>query len=115
VVGVSNPNRVSRGSAFFYSKGVMTEMENLPGERFSSARSINDVGQIVGRSGDHAVIWTSGVISDLNDLIPPDSRWVLGFATGINNAGQIVGQGRIGGQDHAFLLTLHKAPIPPSK
>jgi probable HAF family extracellular repeat protein len=88
----------------------------LPGESFSWAYAINDAGQIVGHSGsgpqccwrDRAVIWTGSVIADLNDLIPPDSGWVLTMATGINDAGQIVGQGTIGGQTHAFLLTPNK-------
>ena len=45
---------------------------------------------------------------DGNDLIPADSGWALQDATGINDAGEIVGDGVIDGQDHAFLLT----PIP---
>ena len=32
---------------------------------------------------------------DLNDLIPRDSPWVLQFAAGINDSGQIAGQGLI--------------------
>lgn len=42
---------------------------------------------------------------DLNSLIPAVSGWELQFAGSINDAGQIVGQGRINGQSHAFLLT----------
>jgi hypothetical protein len=45
---------------------------------------------------------------DLNDLIDPRFGWELIQAIGINDAGQIVGQGRIGGETHAFLMT----PVP---
>jgi hypothetical protein len=46
---------------------------------------------------------------DVNDLIDPLSGWELLDADDINDAGQIAGQGLIGGEYHAFLLT----PIPP--
>jgi hypothetical protein len=41
---------------------------------------------------------------DINELIPVDSGWELVNANGINNAGQIVGWGRVGGTTHGFLL-----------
>jgi probable HAF family extracellular repeat protein len=44
-------------------------------------------------------------MQNLNDLIPADSGWVLSEAHGINDAGQIVGVGTVGGLFHAFLLT----------
>lgn len=47
----------------------------------------------------------SGPPQNLNDLIDPTSGWFLTSARGINNQGQIVGAGRIGGATHAFLLT----------
>jgi len=43
-------------------------------------------------------------MKDLNRLIPSGSGWVLSEATGINDAGQIVGSGTVHGQQHAFLL-----------
>jgi hypothetical protein len=45
---------------------------------------------------------------DLNTLIAPLSGWELLDASAINDAGQITGQGLIGGEYHAYLLT----PIP---
>ena len=45
---------------------------------------------------------------DLNDLIPPDSGWLLQRANDINDQGQIVGRGITDGQFRAFLLT----PLP---
>ena len=47
---------------------------------------------------------------DLNTLIDPLSGWVLSDAADINDAGQITGQGLIGGQYHAYLLTPVQIP-----
>jgi uncharacterized protein (TIGR03437 family) len=46
---------------------------------------------------------------DLNRQLVNGSGWQLASATGINNAGQIVGTGIIQQQQHAFLLT----PVTP--
>jgi probable HAF family extracellular repeat protein len=88
------------------------------GGNWSEAHAINNKGQIVGNSGGiqdyppescgYAVIWQDGKITDLNKLIPPNSGWILNEATGINDAGQIVGDGDYMGHTRAFLLT----PIP---
>ena len=42
---------------------------------------------------------------DLNGLIPPSSGWLLNIAWDVNNSGAIVGEGTVGGNVHAFLLT----------
>ena len=52
-----------------------------------------------------AVIYIKGKIQNLNELIPADSGWVLLEANGINDFGQIVGSGRIGGKKRGFVLT----------
>ncbi len=44
-------------------------------------------------------------MQDLNSLIPAGSGWALSVARDINDAGQIVGEGVINGQQRAFLLT----------
>jgi hypothetical protein len=61
----------------------------------------------------HFVFWrlarlpfTGGTTHDLNDLIQPNSGWVLQEALAANNAGSIVGYGLHNGLSHAFLLTL---------
>ena len=46
---------------------------------------------------------------DLNTLIPPDSGWVLYEATGINDAGQIVGSG-----DQGYFLLTPMTNQPPT-
>jgi probable HAF family extracellular repeat protein len=79
------------------------------------AQDINNLGDAVGWSwidgmgNSRAVLWKGGgPIANLNDLIDPTSGWLLTSATGINDAGQIVGVGQHNGQGRAFLLT----PIP---
>ncbi len=42
---------------------------------------------------------------DLNTVLPPGSGWVLERATGISDAGQIVGVGTLDGATRGFLLT----------
>jgi len=81
----------------------------------SAARDINVHGQVVGATGVGAFLWTpttpggtSGEMVGLNSLIDPLSGWELFTAAAINDAGQITGDGRIGGEYHAFLLT----PVP---
>jgi probable HAF family extracellular repeat protein len=78
----------------------------------SFALSINALGQAVGQAnlyGDavqHAFFAdVTGPLVDLNTLIDPASGWMLSYADGINDSGQIAGTGTIGGQTHAFLLT----------
>jgi hypothetical protein len=57
-------------------------------------------------NSEHAFISTGGgLIQDLNALIPAGAGWVLGEATDINDAGEIVGYGSVHGQEHGFLLT----------
>ncbi len=97
--------------AFLYTGGVMHDLGTL-GASDSEARGINDIGQVVGwngMGGGAAFLYDSvhGMV-DLNSLIVSSSGWDLTGALAINNAGQITGEGTIGGQTHAFLLT----PVP---
>jgi probable HAF family extracellular repeat protein len=83
----------------------------LPEATGSGANAINAAGDIVGwmligsDPGDVAVLWADGQVIDLNTLLPADSGWTLNDATGINDLGQIVGDGTYDGQEEAFLLT----------
>jgi len=75
-----------------------------------SASAINGKGQVVGvewlrAGGRRALLWEGGVRLDLNHLIAADSGWTLEMAKDINDRGQIVGAGHLGGMNHAFLLT----------
>jgi probable HAF family extracellular repeat protein len=105
--------------AALWENSELTILGTLGG-RLTSATDINDFGQVVGWSDIinepreiHAFIWdeTSG-FQDLNNLIPANSGWILEGAWGINNKGQIVGNGSINGQENAFLLTPISQSVP---
>ena len=101
-----------QGCAFLWTEeNGMQDLETLGGSS-SSAYDINEFDQVVGESytsdGErHAFLWDEiNGMQDLNDLIPDNSGWVLFWASGINNAGEIVGVGQRNGfaGDRAFLL-----------
>ena len=115
VVGMANSPFGQSHKAFLYTGGDLINLGTLGGrpDEASEARAINASGQIVGSSDDinssrHAFLYTEGTMLDLNTLIPPGTGWVLSEALDINDAGQIVGWGLIGGQARAFRLD----PIP---
>jgi probable HAF family extracellular repeat protein len=110
---------------FLYGAGTMYDLGTLAAiggpDTPSEALGLNSSGEVVGFAGDvndplsttsHAWVWVptqpnsaSGQMTDLNSLIPAGSGWVLNRATGINDAGQIVGVGVMNDQNHGFLLT----------
>ena len=57
-----------------------------------------------------ALLYDSGTLYNLNDLIPANSGWTLQAATAINDRGQIAGYGVINGQTHAFRLDPPMSP-----
>ncbi len=69
------------------------------------ASAHNPLRRYLNRDTEHAFMYRGGKIQDLNALIPRDSDWTLESARGINDRGQIVGQGQHHGQERAFLLT----------
>jgi probable HAF family extracellular repeat protein len=74
------------------------------------AQAINTEGVVVGQAAGRAYLDAGSAMLDLNQLMLPGSDFaLLQSATGINDRGQIVGDGlTIGGESHAFLLT----PVP---
>ena len=100
--------------AFLYDENATTKMKDLGtlwGGNYSYAYGINSSGQVVGYSytsgnaSKRAFLYKDGQITDLNELIPADSGWVLHNAYEINDYGQIVGVGEKNGYERAFLLT----------
>lgn len=111
IVGTSSE---TRHATLFSANGAPVDLGTLSGST-STARAINESGLIVGdavlagNAVAHAAIFsTSGSPIDLNDLIDPLSGWELMYASDVNDAGQIIGFGVIGGQYRAFLAT----PVP---
>lgn len=123
IVGSSNfiggaSNEVHAFS-FTVSSGI-TDLGTLGG-KVSEARGINNKRKVVGVSTtlggvNHAFIYTENIgMIDLNTLISPDSGWVLQRAIAINDNDQIVGNGIINGQSHAFLMiSTTSVPEPTS-
>jgi probable HAF family extracellular repeat protein len=93
----------------------MKDLGTLKGGTYAAAQAINSTGrEIVGTSTVpsgggylvyHAFVYGAGRMADLNKLIPAGSGWVLQSATGLNDAGEIVGYGTYKGQLRGFLLT----------
>ncbi len=110
IVGLSSGQTTMH--AFLYSNGRMTGLGALPGDYASAVFGINDRGQVVGESEgstQRGFLYSNGVMQDLNDLIPPNSGWQLLRAAGINNKGQIIGDGvDPQGKPEAFLLNRTK-------
>ena len=111
VTGISDSAQYPNGVTVYWNAGKIHSIGTLPGGTSSSPGFISDTFQILGDStvtgGDsHAFIWTqkTGML-DLNNMIPPNSGWVLHHASSIDKTGHIVGYGTINGANHGFLLT----------
>ena len=110
---VAGYSAVVGGPRAFLYDGAMHDLGTLGG-RGSLGLAINSRGEVVGQSSlanfsTRAFLYTSATgMIDLNAFIDPLSRWVLTASLGINDAGQITGEGTIGGATHAYLLT----PVP---
>lgn len=112
VVGHADTNNPSNDyHAFLWRNGQIQDLGTLGGGQ-SKATAVNDAGQIVGFAdtasvnGDReAFVWQNNVMYDLNKLIPAGTNWRLGSATGINELGQIVGEGFLGNDSRGFVLT----------
>jgi len=96
------------------STGVITTLGTFGGTS-ASAYGINSAGDVVGFSyttgnaSEDAFVYIGGVMYDLNSVLDGSGAgWSLTDAVGINDSGQIVGDGMIGGQFHIFLLN----PVP---
>jgi probable HAF family extracellular repeat protein len=120
IVGASRTATDSDEHACRWSHGVLQDLGTLPGCLVSRANDINHVGQVVGyclpsgprsrtspsRSRGGAFLYTDATgMVDLNTRIDPKSAWELDTATALNDAGQIVGNGRHRGRTRGFRLT----------
>lgn len=132
VVGTASVNLSGNLTSHAYlldKQGQMHDLGTLSGDPLSGSTAFaidNTSFNIVGGSDidivasspfmqpQHAALWASGGRpTDLNLLLDPavviskkcSDCWELVSATGINDVGQIVGEGVVGGVHHAFLLT----------
>jgi probable HAF family extracellular repeat protein len=121
VVGVSLlAGETPASHAFLCDDTGMYDLGTLGGN-WSLAKAINASGQVVGSSyapdgSIRAFIYSgyrAGRMEDLNAHIPHGTGWLLAGANAINDAGQVVGYGYLGGQMRAFLLT-PSTLVPPA-
>ena len=102
-------------SAAVWENNTVQQLPPLPASSIEIAYDNNEAGDAVGSalvSGlgggvPVAVLWSKGVVYDLNDQLDSSGdNWLLQEARGINNLGQIVGWGiNPDGETRAFLLT----------
>ncbi len=126
---INNSNQVVGSASFvsgdthafrFDDRTGLIDLGTLGGYQ-STAFAVDRAGNAVGAAdtvalGQHAALWpAAGGVLDLNERIPVTSGWTLTEARGVNDHGQIVGQGLFHGQPQAFLLTPHSGPdtVPP--
>jgi hypothetical protein len=97
--------------AFFASAGSVKDLGRFGPNAESQAFAINSSGEIVGTNynsitGNHGFLYRGCVMLDVNSLLPPNSGWAMTNCKGINDNGQICGDGLHNGVQRAFLLTL---------
>jgi probable HAF family extracellular repeat protein len=106
------PNGSQAGSISSYlytaSTGRTTNLTALPGGSGMVAAALNEKDEAVGGG----FLYSKGTVQTLASLLPAPSAWSSLNATGINDRGQIIGQGAINGEEHAFLMTPHGQAVP---
>ncbi len=75
----------------------------------SEALAVNNLGHVVGSSwtaegGVRAFLWRDGEMLDLRGFLPRATPWSMTAASGINDAGVIVGTGLYQGRSLAFVM-----------
>lgn len=125
VVGYSSVKKTGAFHGFVWKKGVMKDIGALPPSYPNSvAQAINEKGCVVGDAftaalykpifeggslgpTSHPILYSDGVLIDVNTLIPTDSGWELRTANDINDECQIVGAGYYKGSKYltAYLLS----------
>ena len=111
VVGSSDIAGDKASHAYRWTRNTgMQDLGTLPGDGNTSGLGINDQGVITGISvaadfsSFRAFVWSGGVMTDLNQLIPAKSALYLLTACSINARGEIIGFSMdANGNIHAYL------------
>jgi probable HAF family extracellular repeat protein len=101
VVGFANapdtvpPNDFNVRAFLWTERDGIRDLGTLAGDNTSQALGINERRQVVGVSCGstcRAFVWENGVMTDMNELVPPGSPETLRIAGDINDLGEISGQ-----------------------
>ncbi len=103
--------------ALRWSGGRMEILDPLPGFKRSGAFDINDREEIVGRcwnsppfgNAQAGFIWRDGVMTALDDLIPPELDLSVKVAYAIDSEGRITGYAEDAGND---VVAVRLTPVP---
>jgi probable HAF family extracellular repeat protein len=96
--------------AFLWQDGVMSNLGTVEGDGCSSAYAMNSKGHVIGASFAcdfsvvHTFLWENGRMIDLDRFVPPNSGISLTDPSSINDRGEIVIDGTLNGNQHAFML-----------
>jgi|SRR5467141_663669 len=97
---------VERGFVYTDATG-MVDAGVLPGMVSSDLEAVNSFGLAVGESwgmqGGIAVLYGEGRLMSLNDLLE-GGPYVIEYARGVTDSGEIIATASIQGQSHAVLL-----------
>ena len=87
------------------NSGDVVGTSELAGQTIHVAAGRGRSSRYILHQESHAFLWRDGRMWDLNRFLPACSGWILVSANGLNNRGQIVGDGLYQNHHHAFLLT----------
>jgi probable HAF family extracellular repeat protein len=113
ITGSSLLTENSAGHAYLYDGVAMKDLGTLGGP-MSAGEGLNNHDVVVGESQDErgllqAFVWRKGTMTALHELVDNGAGWRINLATGVNDAGAVVGTGIVGGVVHGYLLT----PVQP--
>jgi probable HAF family extracellular repeat protein len=117
VVGAATNEGDQAFYAFLWKNNVMTKLGFLPGDCYSSAYSINRLGQVVGDSWScdfvtRPFLWQNGQIFGFNIVPPPGTQLISSEPASINDRGEIVGYASLNTGNLAFVL-IPCGPVEP--
>jgi probable HAF family extracellular repeat protein len=112
VVGYSYlPGNGSTTHPFLYTDGQMLDLGLIPDAINGYASAINSAGVVVGTmrlpgysQNTRAFVYADGGLHNLNDLLLPNTGWLLKAASGVNDSGEIAGWGTLNGAIRGFVL-----------
>jgi probable HAF family extracellular repeat protein len=127
VAGYSNmpysPATIFETHAFLFKNGLLSDIDTF-NTRGSIAAAVNSNDEVVGTYStadevpgqafeEHAFLYHSGAMYDLNTLFDATGDgWVARNATGINDAGWIIGQGWLHGGRSEPILAIPTSGVP---